>query len=169
MPGKKILKKPLIDGIRAIAVFEAAKGVLVLAAGLGLLGLVHRDVQALAEHLVQFSHLNPASKYPRIFVDASAQVTDARLWMLAGGAGAYAVIRLFEAYGLWRGRAWAEWLAVASGGLYVPVELYHIWHRFAWLKVGLLVANLAIVGYMIYALKNRAAQERELADKTAAL
>jgi hypothetical protein len=34
--------KHLVDGIRAIAVFEAAKGLLVLAAGFGLLGLLHR-------------------------------------------------------------------------------------------------------------------------------
>jgi len=167
MPRTPLLKKPLVDGIRAIAVFEAAKGLLVLVAGLGLLSLVHRDVAALAERLVHFSHLNPASKYPHIFIDAAASVTDARLWMLAGGAGVYAVVRLFEAYGLWHGRAWAEWLALVGGALYVPVELYHIWHRFTWLKEGLLVTNLVVVGYMVYALRHRAAQERELADKSA--
>ncbi len=162
MPRILILKKPLLDGIRAIAVFEAAKGLLVLLAGLGLLNLLHRDVQAAAEQWVRFSHLNPASKYPRIFLDAAAQTTDARLWWLAAGAGAYAVVRFFEAYGLWRGRAWAEWLALVAGGLYVPVELYHLWHRFSWVKVGLLVANLAVVAYMAYALMHRKQQRREL-------
>ena len=114
MPRAPLLKKPLVDGIRAIALFEAAKGLLVLVAGLGLLSLVHRDVAALAERLVHFSHLNPASKYPHIFIDAAAGVTDVKLWMLAGGAGAYAVVRLVEAYGLWMGRAWAEWLALVG-------------------------------------------------------
>jgi len=161
-----LLKKPLVDGIRAIAIFEAAKGGLVLAAGLGLLSLLHRDVAALAERLVLLGHLNPASKYPRIFIDAAAGVTDARLWMLAGGAAIYAVVRLVEAYGLWKGRAWAEWLALVGGGLYVPVEIYHLWHGLTWLKVGVLVANLGVVAYMAYALRNRAAQERELADKS---
>ena len=163
---RKLLKKPLVDGIRAIAIFEAAKGGLVLAAGLGLLGLVHRDVEELAERLVRFSHLNPASKYPHIFIDAAASVTDARLWMLAGGAGLYAIVRLVEAYGLWKGRAWAEWLALVGGGLYVPVEIYHVWHRFTWFKVALLGANLAVVACMIYALRHRTEQERELADKS---
>ncbi|MBC7369855.1 MAG: DUF2127 domain-containing protein [Undibacterium sp.] len=162
MAKEPLLKKPLLDGIRAIAVFEAAKGLLVLSAGLGLLNLLHRDVQAAAERLVRFSHLNPASKYPQIFLDAAAQTTDARLWWLAAGAGAYAMVRFFEAYGLWRGRAWAEWLALVAGGLYVPVELYHIWHRFTWLKVGLLGANLAVVAYMAYALMHRKQQRQEL-------
>ena len=163
MPRTPLLKKPLLDGIRAIAVFEAAKGLLVLLAGLGLLNLLHRDVQGLAERLVRFSHLNPASKYPQIFLDAAAHTTDARLWWLAAGAGAYAVVRFFEAYGLWHGRAWAEWLALVAGGLYVPVELYHLWHRFSWVKVGLLAANLAVVAYMAYALMHRKQQQRELA------
>lgn len=167
MPRKPLLKKPLLDGIRAIAIFEAAKGVLVLLAGVGLLTLVHRDVEALAERLLRFSHLNPASKYPHIFMDVAAGVTDARLWMLAGGAGAYAIVRLVEAYGLWHGRAWAEWLALVAGGLYVPVEIYHIWHRFTWLKVALLGFNLLVVAYLVFALRHRAQQQRELADTTA--
>ena len=167
MVPKPLLQKPLVDGIRAIAVFEAAKGLLVLAVGLGLLGLVHRDVEALAEKLVQFSHLNPAGKYPHIFLDAAAGVTDARLWMLAGGAGAYAGVRLVEAYGLWQGRSWAEWLALVGGALYVPVELYHLWHRFTWLKVVVLAANLIVVAYMAYALRHRAEQARELKDNSA--
>lgn len=162
-----LLKKPLLDGMRAIAVFEAVKGMLVLGAGVGFLGLLHRDTEALAERLVHFSHLNPASKYPRIFIDAAANLTDTRLLMLAAGAGAYAIVRLAEAYGLWMGKTWAEWLALVGGGLYIPVELYHLWHRFTWLKVAVLVANVAVVVYMAYALKHRAEKERELADKTA--
>jgi uncharacterized membrane protein (DUF2068 family) len=164
-----LLRKPLLDGIRAIAVFEAAKGALVLLAGFGLLGLLHRDVQAVAERLVRFSHLNPASKYPQIFVDAATRVTDAQLWWLAGGAAAYAVVRGFEAYGLWRGRAWAEWLALVAGGLYVPVEYYHLWHRFTWLKLAIVALNLGVVAVMAYALRNRAEQARELADHSAAV
>jgi uncharacterized membrane protein (DUF2068 family) len=164
---KPWLKKPLVDGIRAIAVFEAAKGLRVLGAGLGLLSLVHRNAAALAERLVHFSHLNPASKYPHIFIDAAASVTDARLWMLAAGAGVYAIVRLAEAYGLWRGRPWAEWLALVGGALYVPVELYHLRLHFTGLKIAVLAANLGVVGYMVYALRNRARTERELADASA--
>lgn len=167
MPRTAILKKPLVDGIRAIAVLEAVKGVIVLAAGLGLLGLLHHDVAAVAEQFLRFSHLNPASKYPRIFLEAAAQVTDARLWWLAAGAGAYAVVRFVEAYGLWCGRAWAEWLALVGGALYVPVEIYHLAHGFSWLKVAVLGTNLAVVAYMAYALRHRAQLERELADKSA--
>lgn len=167
MRREPLIKKPLLDGLRAVAILEAVKGAVVLAAGLGLLGLLHRNVEELAEQLLRFGHLNPASKYPRIFLDAAAQVTDARLWWLAAGAVAYAAVRFVEAYGLWRGRAWAEWLALVGGALYVPVEIYHLAHGFSWLKIAVLGTNLAVVAYMAYALRHRAEQERELADNSA--
>lgn len=64
--------------IRAVALFEAAKGGLILAAGLGALSLIHHDLQHVAEQLVSHLHLNPVRSYPRIFVDAAARLTDAR-------------------------------------------------------------------------------------------
>ncbi|MFA5058651.1 MAG: DUF2127 domain-containing protein, partial [Opitutaceae bacterium] len=62
-----------------VAVFEGTKGLTVLAAGLGLFELMHQDVQAAAERLVRHLHLNPASHYPRIFIDASVWLDDTRL------------------------------------------------------------------------------------------
>jgi len=101
-------------GIRMIAGYEAAKGLLVLVAGTGLLLLVHRDAQALAERLVTHLHLDPAKRVPRIFLQFMTEVTPGRLRWLALGAMAYALMRFAEAYGLWRGRRWAEWLGVVT-------------------------------------------------------
>ena len=70
--------------MRVVAAFEAGKGALVLLAGLGLLSLIHRDIQAVAEHIVRMGHLNPASHYPRVFIEAASRVTDGYLWAMAG-------------------------------------------------------------------------------------
>lgn len=158
-----IIRKPLLTGVRAVAVFEAAKGLLVLLVGLGLLSLVHQDVQAFAERLVRHSHLNPASHYPQIFVEAAGRVTDTHLWLLALAAAAYAFVRGIEAYGLWRERRWAEWFALVAGGLYIPVEIYELIHRLSWLKAAVLTTNLLIVAYMIYLLRHAREQQLELA------
>lgn len=158
-----IIRKPILTGVRAIALFEAAKGGLVLIAGLGLLSLVHRDVQAFAEALVRHSHLNPASHYPEIFVQAASRVTDTHLWLLAGAAGMYALVRGVEAYGLWFERRWAEWFALVAGGLYVPVEIYELIRHPTRLKVLVLATNVGIVLYMIYVLRNPAKQAQEIA------
>ncbi len=139
-------------GVYIVAWFEAAKGGLVLLVGFGLLALVHQDIQAMAEQLVQRFHLNPASRYPQIFIHALSAATDARLWFLAGTALAYAIIRFIEAYGLWREKRWAEWFAAASGGIYIPIELYELWQGVTWAKTCMLVLNTVIVAYMSHVL-----------------
>jgi uncharacterized membrane protein (DUF2068 family) len=144
------IQRPTVVGLRTVAVFEAAKGFLVLAAGLGLLSLLHRDVQQTAESVVRHLHLNPARHYPRVFIEAATRVTDARLWLLASGAFAYGVIRGVEAYGLWRARAWATWLAILSGVIYLPIEIYELLHHATTLKAVVLLINVGIVGYVSY-------------------
>ena len=128
-----------------VAAIEAAKGALVLMAGFGLLGLLHRDLHALGEELVSQLHLNPAKKYPRIFMDLLSSLDDARLWSLAGLALLYSTVRFVEAYGLWKQKTWAEWLALAGGCIYLPLEVYEIYAKITVVRVSALVFNLLIV------------------------
>jgi uncharacterized membrane protein (DUF2068 family) len=145
----------LSQGIRTVALFEAAKGIVVLLAGFGLFSLVHRDVQHLAETLVTHAHLNPASHRPRVFIELAGRLNDARLWQLACGALAYSAVRLIEAYGLWYERRWGEAFAAASGAIYLPFELKELYHRPSLLSVGLVALNLGLVVFMIYSLRRR--------------
>jgi uncharacterized membrane protein (DUF2068 family) len=135
-------------GVRVVAAVEATKGLLILAVGAGFFSLIHRDVQATAEHVVRALHMNPASRTPRIFLDLAEHATSSRLQFLALGALAYASLHLVEAYGLWRCKRWAEWLTVVAGGVYIPVEVYELWRGINWLKTGILVVNVAIVVYL---------------------
>ncbi|HEX9452422.1 MAG TPA: DUF2127 domain-containing protein [Burkholderiales bacterium] len=139
-------------GLRAVAVYEAAKGALVFIAGFGLLSLMQHDMQHFAEQLIAHLHLNPAKGYPRIFIDAATNVTNTRLWLLAGFALVYALVRWVEAIGLWLGKRWAEWFAVASGAIYVPAEVYGLVRGVTWTKILLLAVNACIVAYLIYVL-----------------
>jgi uncharacterized membrane protein (DUF2068 family) len=144
-------KKTLIkDGVRTIAIFEALKGTLVLVAGFGLLSLVHRDLQEMAEHLVRFSHLNPARHYPRIFIEAANHTDDNRLKTLAAVAFLYSTLRFVEAYGLWRTRVWAEWFAIISGSIYLPIELWEFIHKPNIVRAAVFIINAVIVVYLGY-------------------
>lgn len=149
---------PRSAAIKVVACFEAFKGALVLAAGSGLLLLLHRDVHVLASRFIEHLHLNPASHYPRIFLDAAAGVQDSRLMLLAAGAGAYALLRFVEAWGLYAGRAWAELLAAGGGALYVPFELAELVRRPSWHGGLFLLINLLVVALMLAALRQRQRQ-----------
>ncbi len=143
---------PLHKTVRAVAVFEAAKGILVIATGFGALSLIHQNAQQFAAQLVHHLHLNPAKHYPQIFIDAAAHLTDARLWSLALLAAAYGLLRFIEAYGLWMARRWAEWLAAVSGGIYIPFEIIELFKGDTWLSAGALAINVLVVVVMINAL-----------------
>ena len=84
-------------GLHLVAILEAVKGVAVLIAGFGLLTFLGQDVEAAAERLITRLHLNPAHHYPQVFIQAMADVTNTRLWLMAGFAALYATVRLIEA------------------------------------------------------------------------
>ena len=157
-PREFVLQVRSSKPIRAVAFFEAFKGALVLAGATGLLSLLHRDVYALAAILIEHTHLNPAAKYPQIFLDAAANLQDSRLVLLAVGAAAYSAVRFIEAFGLFLGRAWAEILAAASGAIYVPFEVMGIIKRLSWHGGLLLALNLFVVAIMVRALQQRRAR-----------
>jgi len=145
---KRPVKPASKGGLRTIAMFEAAKGILVLLAGCGLLTFIHKDLHDAAVHLVRVLHVNPAKHYPSIFIDAANKVTDLQLWMIALSALLYATVRLVEAYGLWKQMQWAEWFGLLSGAMYIPLEILEAAREFTWPRVTILVVNLIVVGYL---------------------
>jgi uncharacterized membrane protein (DUF2068 family) len=62
----------------------------------------------------------------------------------------YAIVRFAEAYGLWNDREWAEWFALLSGAMYLPWEMYSLMRHPLPVKWAILLANLAIVLYMLF-------------------
>ncbi len=144
--------KAELAGLRVVALFEALKGSIVLAAGFGIAHAIHGDVGELAEHLVHRLHLNAAKRFPRIFIDLADNLSNGQLWALAALALVYSMFRFAEAYGLWFERRWGEWIAAISGGIYVPMEIYELTRGFSTVKLAALVLNALIVAYMCYLL-----------------
>jgi len=147
-------KAPL--GLRTVAVFEFAKGLVVLIAGLGLLSLIHRDAEQAAEQLVTLIGLNPAHNFPRVFIEAASRLTDAKLWFFSVAALMYSTVRFVETYGLWHELPWAEWFAVISAGLWLPLEFFHFYEKPGALTFAVPVVNLGIVAYLAYLLAKSA-------------
>jgi uncharacterized membrane protein (DUF2068 family) len=137
-------------GLRAVAVFEIANGVLVLAAASGLLTLLHNDAVDEVAHLADRLHFHSEGHVSQILLRAASNLTDAKLWAIAAAAVTYSIVRFVEGYGLWRRRTWAEWFALLSGAMYLPWELYEILTHFTSTTLIVFVCNFAIVIYMLY-------------------
>jgi uncharacterized membrane protein (DUF2068 family) len=151
-----IVKHPEIDenasptGLRAIAVFEAAKGTLVLLLGLGLLLLLHKDIEKAAEGMLLHLHMNPDRRISHAFLRAASRMTDGSLWGMMAAAVAYAAVRYTEAWGLWHRRVWAEWFALLSGTLYLPWEIVKLVEHFNSFHALVFTGNLGILAYMAW-------------------
>jgi uncharacterized membrane protein (DUF2068 family) len=146
--------------LRTVATFEFFKGIFVVLMGICALALVHKDVWLYAESLLALLHVSTDRRSAQLFLDFADSVTDARLWAAARIAFAYAVLRFTEAYGLWKERTWAEWVALVAGALLLPLEVRELMRGFTFFRCALFIGNLAVVLYMLYVIRaNR--QERK--------
>ncbi len=146
---------------RTIALFEALKGVLALAASVGLLSLLHHDLEGMAFGLIGHFGLDPGGRYPQTLLHYADVLQDTSVRLLVSLAIAYVSVRLIEAYGLWHDRIWGEWLGALSGAIYIPFELRHLLHRPSAFSALVVVANVLIVVFLASQLwRRRAAMAR---------
>ena len=132
-----------------MSLFEAGKGLLVFSLALLLSTFVHRDLPGIVAEFRTRWHLDPSGHIPELAKMLMHDLTGSRLHLLIMLAAIYALMRFVEAYGLWFEKRWAEWFALVSGGVYLPVEIYELAKGFSWLKMGVFAINLVIVGYMM--------------------
>ena len=61
---------------------------------------------------------------------------------------AYGVLRLLEAWGLWRAKAWASWLGCISAAIYLPLDVYALYRHPGWTSWAVLAVNLIVVAVL---------------------
>jgi uncharacterized membrane protein (DUF2068 family) len=140
-------------GLRTVALVEILKGILAMIGAYVFITLIRRDVdfEEAAEHVLFFFHINPNHKLSQQFLNAADKMSNASIAMVAGIAVIYATLRFCEGYGLWRQRVWAEWLAIISGCVYLPFEIYQLVrhpNEFHWIILGINVFVVLYIGWV---------------------
>jgi uncharacterized membrane protein (DUF2068 family) len=131
------------------------------AAGVAAVYLTRHDAaQTLARWITQL-HLRPG----RHWVDGLlATVLDANpqtLRAIEVGTFVYAAVFLVEGVGLLLRRRWAEYLTVIATASLLPLEVYELVERVRTTRALIVVANLAIVLYLIARLRVERREDRE--------
>ena len=141
-----------LRALRTVATLEFLKGLLVVCLGFGLITISRKDlsVSDIAESLLYFFHIDPGRHLCQVFLEAASRLDDANLVAAAMVAAIYSLARFIEAYGLWNARVWAEWFALLSGMIYLPLELYELHRKVTPIRLALLLVNIAVVAYMAY-------------------
>lgn len=155
-----------IKGLRTVATIEFTKGMIVVLGGLGAFSMRHKDIWGIAESFLEFFHANPYHHYVGVFIDLVSRVSDVHLWKIALVASVYTLLRFIEAYGLWYALPWAEWMALISGGIYIPFEAADLIRRPTWFRVLVIIVNSMVVLYMLH-LRIEAEEQRRRAHKHA--
>jgi len=141
--------------IRLIAVFKFLKAGLLIALGVGVFRLVHKDLGSVIEHWCEAMRLDPGSHFVNLALEKAAHVSPEQVKKLGLGSFLYAGLFLAEGTGLWLRKRWGEWLTVIITSSLVPVEIYEIYRRPSYVKVVVLALNVAIVVYLIYHIRGQ--------------
>src|SRR5262249_4034603 len=125
-----------------IVVFKAIKATLALAAGTALLTSLHEGgLAAVVQRIAQLLHIAPESVARRL--DGSTATFGA--FFLCGLAVLYTV----EAVGLALRRRWAAWLTIIPTAALLPLEAVRLLQAPGLVRAGLLLANAAVVWYLL--------------------
>jgi uncharacterized membrane protein (DUF2068 family) len=149
------------QALRSVALVEFAKGAAVLAAALSLYWL---DPSNVADAFLNFLHISPDHHLAHLLFSLADRLSDITKWHVVVGACCYSGLRFAEAFGLWRERAWAEWIALISGAIYLPVEIRLMARRVSLLHVSVFLINVAIVVFMFYLRIYLPRQEKKKSD-----
>src|SRR5690242_7204153 len=136
--------------LRLIAIERAVRGLILLAAGIYLLTHVGSDLGKTADRVMRAVELDPKRHFLHRIVEYLHHLHASQVRIVGAAAIGYGLLELVEGVGLWLDQLWAEYLTVVATSLLVPVEIYElVRHPSPWKAAGL-VANLLIVGYLVY-------------------
>jgi uncharacterized membrane protein (DUF2068 family) len=136
-------------GLRVIIVWKIVKGCLLLAMGISAFALVHSDLHELGADLIDWLGIDAAGPRVEHFLAILTGMTPARIAGVGVGACLLAALMFVESWGLHRRRVWAEWLTVIVTASLLPLEIYHLVVHPSLGKVLTLVANVAILIYLL--------------------
>ena len=141
--------------LKAMAGYEALKGVAAVAALLGLLSLLHRDLHQLALELIGRLHLKPTAHASEWLLQAADRLDTQDMRVVGAVIISYALLRWIEAWGLWHDKAWGEWLGALFSGLYIPLEVQHLLAHRHWQGALVLLLNIVVVAVLLRRLQLR--------------
>ncbi len=139
-------------GALAIAMMEAGKAILALLAAAGLAIAGPQPLRHGVHDLLARLGLDAERGATVSVLD---QITPDAVDLAAALLAVYGLVRVAEAWGLWRSRAWASWLGCISAAIYLPLDVYAIVRHPGVASSALLAVNLLVVAVLAQDLRRR--------------
>lgn len=153
-PDNKKSARPKRDaGILLIAIFKLFKATLLLAVGIGVLSLLHKDVASALTNFLETLHVDPNNHYIHGLIMKLGFASDHQLEAISVGSFFYAALMGTEGTGLLLRKQWAEYLTIVATASFIPLEIYEIVQHVRAGRIIILIINVAMVVYLIYRVK----------------
>jgi uncharacterized membrane protein (DUF2068 family) len=134
--------------LRMIALFKLVKATLLVAGGIAAIGLLDPHT---AHAMTQWAMELAADRHSHVLdmlITRLVDVDEHTLRMLSVGSLLYSALFYAEGFGLLYDKPWAEYLTIFTTAGLIPFEVYELHRRVTIIKMGVLIANLAIVFYL---------------------
>src|ERR1700675_618197 len=149
---------PRIDILRTIAAYKLVKVLLLLALAYGEVRLSDASLTA---KLVTWASARPLGLEHKVvtwLLEWFSGLSASRIHALRIVTLAYAAVFAIEGIGLWMQKRWAEWLTTIITASLIPLEAWEIFFRPTIGKILILLANVAVVAYLVWHVRRSSAQ-----------
>ena len=134
--------------LRLIGAFKLFKAILLAAAAVAAMRLLHRDIGEVIMRWALRLHFSPGNRHLQSLL-AQFYSSPRELKLLPIVLSAYSAVFFVEGIGLILLQYWAEWVTVLTTAGLMPIELLEIYRRFTSLRLAIFAINLAIVVYLL--------------------
>jgi uncharacterized membrane protein (DUF2068 family) len=144
--------------LRALAIERWVRGVILALLGVAvfklkstqvsLQELFDRDLKSLRPFFDQI-HFNVSDSSTVHSIEKVLNAKPSTLNVIAVGLLLYGALQIVEGIGLWSLKRWGEYVAVVATTLFIPLEVYELTQKVSWLKLSVLVINVAAVLYLL--------------------
>lgn len=153
MRSKRSARSPSL-ALVLIGIFKLVKAVLLVAAGIGAIRLLHKDVAETVSHWIRVLRVDPDNRFLHGMLTRIFRVTPKQLKELSVGTFIYAGLFATEGIGLLLRKRWAEYFTVVTTSGFIPLEIFELARHFTVTKVVATLINAVIVWYLIVRLRS---------------
>ena len=149
--------------IIAIGVWKLLETLLFIFLGVGAAKLIHKDLVDVVTRFFIDLRFDPEGRFVNLVLDRVASIDPHRLKQISIAIFAGAALHFIEGIGLVLRKVWAEYVTLIITASFLPWELIEIIRHVTWIKIVLMLLNLAVLIYLVFyvqmSVRRRAAQQ----------
>jgi uncharacterized membrane protein (DUF2068 family) len=139
--------------LRIIAIYKFVKCTGLILVACVVFGFTNEPFLDRVARMVEHLPIQTGRHVLQHWMDQLTGMTPGHFIVAGIAACFYAALFFVEGFGLWTGKRWAEYLTTIATASLIPFEVYELIRHATWVKVVVLIGNIAIVIYLIFLLR----------------